>query len=181
MNETPRNRSKTPWTPAHLDALRAHCRQPLIDWPAVAAETGHSLASCKTRASTLGLLAVDAAGAPRRSNRHRNPWTPAQTALLRECVKPPRDWDRAMRETGRSLASCRQQATRCGFMAMFPAPARKNTPPKKTVAIKSVRLQRRAAAVLRPCLCCRRTFRSQGAHNRLCDPCRHVSTNPFDL
>lgn len=29
-----------------------------------------------------------------------------------------------------------------------------------------------ARAVLRPCLRCRRDFRSEGFHNRLCDACR---------
>lgn len=29
---------------------------------------------------------------------------------------------------------------------------------------------------LRPCLCCRRTFLSQGAHNRLCDLCRRLDS-----
>lgn len=26
----------------------------------------------------------------------------------------------------------------------------------------------------RPCMCCGTGFRSQGAHNRLCDPCRQL-------
>ena len=30
-----------------------------------------------------------------------------------------------------------------------------------------------------PCLCCRRLFRSAGAHNRLCPPCARRSVSPF--
>lgn len=31
----------------------------------------------------------------------------------------------------------------------------------------------RPQTVDRPCMCCRRPFPSEGAHNRLCDACRH--------
>ena len=32
----------------------------------------------------------------------------------------------------------------------------------------------------RPCMCCRKTFYSEGPHNRLCSGCRTKSTSPFD-
>ena len=32
----------------------------------------------------------------------------------------------------------------------------------------------------RSCLCCGRTFRSAGPHNRLCDPCRGRDVSPFE-
>ncbi len=31
---------------------------------------------------------------------------------------------------------------------------------------------------LRPCLCCRRVFESEGIHNRLCNPCRASGRSP---
>jgi hypothetical protein len=34
------------------------------------------------------------------------------------------------------------------------------------------RLIRTARTTTRPCLCCQKPFKSEGAHNRLCDPCR---------
>jgi hypothetical protein len=33
---------------------------------------------------------------------------------------------------------------------------------------------RKAAAQRRPCLRCKRTFASEGAHNRMCDHCRRI-------
>lgn len=41
--------------------------------------------------------------------------------------------------------------------------------------------RRRASRVMRPCMCCRRPFQSEGAHNRLCDPCRRKGSDisPF--
>lgn len=33
----------------------------------------------------------------------------------------------------------------------------------------------------RVCLCCNRTFNSEGAHNRLCTTCRAKSVGPYDI
>ncbi|MFN3973443.1 MAG: hypothetical protein ACK4L4_19165 [Gemmobacter sp.] len=33
----------------------------------------------------------------------------------------------------------------------------------------------------RPCLCCRREFVSEGAHNRLCGNCRHADAGPVAM
>lgn len=33
----------------------------------------------------------------------------------------------------------------------------------------------------RKCLCCNRPFLSQGAHNRLCTPCRGKTVSPYAL
>ena len=34
----------------------------------------------------------------------------------------------------------------------------------------------------RPCMCCRKTFDSEGSHNRLCGPCKSSrSINPFEV
>jgi hypothetical protein len=42
-----------------------------------------------------------------------------------------------------------------------------------TAAMKGIEKRlRRATAPRRPCLCCGQAFPSEGAHNRLCDPCR---------
>ena len=38
-------------------------------------------------------------------------------------------------------------------------------------------MERQASWRERPCLCCREVFLSQGAHNRLCNPCRTKSTD----
>ncbi len=32
----------------------------------------------------------------------------------------------------------------------------------------------------RPCLCCRRTFASEGAHHRMCDRCKRGDRRPRD-
>lgn len=36
---------------------------------------------------------------------------------------------------------------------------------------------KRSRGTVRPCLCCRRPFLSEGAHNRLCDPCRRKGSD----
>lgn len=36
----------------------------------------------------------------------------------------------------------------------------------------------RARKTVRPCLCCRREFQSEGIHNRLCDVCRRAGDGP---
>lgn len=41
--------------------------------------------------------------------------------------------------------------------------------------------RRHAAQQQRACLCCGKAFLSEGAHNRLCDACRRLSGNPFDV
>lgn len=38
-------------------------------------------------------------------------------------------------------------------------------------------LERKASWRERPCMCCREVFLSEGAHNRLCNPCRTKSTD----
>lgn len=38
---------------------------------------------------------------------------------------------------------------------------------------------RREQATWRTCLCCTATFPSEGAHNRMCDPCRANPTRAF--
>jgi recombinational DNA repair protein RecR len=36
------------------------------------------------------------------------------------------------------------------------------------------RMLREAARVTRPCITCGRAFKSDGAHNRMCNPCRQT-------
>lgn len=38
---------------------------------------------------------------------------------------------------------------------------------------------KRRTRITRPCLCCRRDFESEGAHNRLCQHCRRLSPSPY--
>ncbi len=48
--------------------------------------------------------------------------------------------------------------------------------PRKEVAIQLLSEKRRGGrkSKIRPCLCCRRPFFSEGAHHRICDPCKAV-------
>ena len=43
-------------------------------------------------------------------------------------------------------------------------------------------LEAKPMLTARPCMCCRKTFDSAGAHNRLCGPCKSSrSINPFEV
>jgi hypothetical protein len=39
---------------------------------------------------------------------------------------------------------------------------------------------RRSGVRVRPCMCCETPFPSEGAHNRLCDPCRKRGAEPYN-
>ncbi len=39
---------------------------------------------------------------------------------------------------------------------------------------------RRKGTTQRACMCCGKTFLSEGAHNRLCGACRNRSAGPYD-
>lgn len=41
--------------------------------------------------------------------------------------------------------------------------------------------KRQPFAALRPCLCCKTPFKSQGPGNRLCARCRGISVGPFEI
>lgn len=112
--------------------------------------------------------------------RVKNPWTPAQLAALRACCQQKTatrkiDWPRAAQDTGHPVASCKHKASTLGLTEQTPAAGRKR------ILIRSVNLERRDRAHPRPCLCCQREFRSEGAHNRLCDTCRRIDASPFEL
>lgn len=40
--------------------------------------------------------------------------------------------------------------------------------------------RRRKGTTERACMCCGKTFLSEGAHNRLCGACRHRSASTYD-
>lgn len=40
--------------------------------------------------------------------------------------------------------------------------------------------ERKRKLIERPCLNCRRPFKSHGPHNRLCNDCRKINTSPFE-
>lgn len=42
-------------------------------------------------------------------------------------------------------------------------------------------LERKAQHVKRPCITCRKSFLSEGAHNRMCSSCRAAASEMFDL
>lgn len=57
---------------------------------------------------------------------------------------------------------------------------------RSEVSIESLLLRlekqdRQAKLLVRRCLCCGASFRSEGAHNRLCCRCRTRETTPFEL
>lgn len=70
---------------------------------------------------------------------------------------------------GRSESSISSRAKTLAEKAGRPLPKAAQAPamarPKKT---------------LRPCMCCRTEFASDGPHNRLCAACRRIETTPFD-
>jgi hypothetical protein len=55
---------------------------------------------------------------------------------------------------------------------------------EKAIAVARSRLKLAPAITgrtHRPCMCCRRSFASEGKHNRLCDPCREVAANEYGV
>lgn len=46
---------------------------------------------------------------------------------------------------------------------------------------KPVETIKKPKPIARPCMCCTRSFLSDGPHNRLCKTCRKTSTNPFAI
>ena len=47
-------------------------------------------------------------------------------------------------------------------------------------APQEIKPHRRKGTTERACMCCGKTFLSEGAHNRLCGGCRNRSASPYD-
>jgi hypothetical protein len=57
-----------------------------------------------------------------------------------------------------------------------PFPTREAALQARTVAYARLK----PVTQVRPCLCCDAPFPSEGAHNRLCDPCRARGSEPYN-
>lgn len=106
----------------------------------------------------------------------RNPWTNGHIATLRRMREEEgASFPEISQEINHSEQSCMQMASRFGIRA--PSRVRHKRRVDARATAKSAytgRLTRaaRAKSTLRPCLCCRQDFPSQGNHNRLCASCR---------
>lgn len=84
----------------------------------------------------------------------RTPWTDIEDGLLRTYI-------------AEGVAPC--------------AAARRLSRPESSVYRRIEALSLKAQKKLRPCLCCRAEFLSDGPHNRLCGRCRTKEKTPFDF
>ncbi|MEY4591526.1 MAG: hypothetical protein RIR18_421 [Pseudomonadota bacterium] len=57
----------------------------------------------------------------------------------------------------------------------------KQTGTKKQSQYLPKKLKPKGGKQQRNCMCCQKEFMSDGAWNRLCSPCRHKGTTPFDI
>lgn len=116
----------------------------------------------------------------------RIPWTPAEDAVLLQDDADGVHWklvgftlpNRTLAARHHRLAYLRRQ------MKGDPNPRhRKGTQIDKDIlAHWAEQRERRDARQMRPCMCCRESFPSEGSHNRLCEKCtkRSHDFTPFD-
>lgn len=76
--------------------------------------------------------------------------------------------------TGHSEMACERRATDLGLTNRF-----KSRRPRQDYMAPIA--EARANGQRRPCLCCGRTFRSEGPHHRMCINCRSKSLSPLDI
>lgn len=84
----------------------------------------------------------------------RNPWTDIEDGLLRTYIAD-------------GVSPC--------------AAANRLSRPESSVYRRIESLSLKVKKQQRACLCCRRPFMSDGAHNRLCSSCRSKDKTPFDF
>lgn len=94
-----------------------------------------------------------------------NPWTPQQIATLRRLREQNYSLARIAARVGHSANACKTKVHKLGLY---------KSAPRAVVAAAGQNKN------MRPCLCCRAPFRSEGPHNRMCPKCRTVSVSPFE-
>lgn len=103
----------------------------------------------------------------------RNPWTRTQLARLREMRADGCSFEEIAAEVNHTAQSCHSKAYTLGIHSPVRHKRRVDARmPAKSAYTGRVTRDSRAKSTLRPCLCCRQDFPSQGAHNRLCPSCR---------
>jgi hypothetical protein len=79
--------------------------------------------------------------------------------------------------TGHSEMACERRATDLGLTNRFTNRRRRENVATYTAPASDARKSRQR----RPCLCCGRTFYSEGPHHRMCINCRRKSLSPLDI
>lgn len=100
-------------------------------------------------------------------------YTPHEIRRLRAMREAGMGLDEISRALGRTPQSCQTTAARHGIRTGN----KRVRPPCQSSP--STQADARGRKVI-PCLNCRHLFFSEGAHNRLCKPCRRISSSPFD-
>ncbi len=103
----------------------------------------------------------------------RNPWTPTQLAQLREMREHGCSFEEIAMRMDHTLGSCRNKAYTLGIQP----PEHMRRGYRRATSERVLAGHRKPATAqtkkgMRPCLCCRNDFASQGPHNRLCKNCR---------
>lgn len=149
------------WTAQEDALLCAHVRAG-ASVPDVTRATGRSANAVLCRLKLLQRRGE----APAFQVRARRPWVAHEDGILLDGVREGIPARTIARTLGRTLAATQHRikyhARLAGASAIAPAPGRAARPGP------------------RPCLCCGKTFTSEGAHNRLCAHCRSKSASPFD-
>jgi hypothetical protein len=109
--------------------------------------------------------------------RDRNPWTRAQLARLREMRADGCSFEEIAAEVNHTAQACHSKAYTLGIHSPAGRARRSDAgvvrhQTRRPPSTGRLSLAARAKSTLRPCLCCRNDFPSQGPHNRLCPGCR---------
>lgn len=100
----------------------------------------------------------------------RRTWTPEEDAALSALIAKGEPAAAIARAIGRPESSVYSRTAILANQAR-PTPAK---PGKQKADTKPGR-------AMRPCMCCRKDFLSEGSHNRLCCCCTRIQKTPFEL
>lgn len=162
--------NKTPWTHEQVVRLR-ELRSKGASFGLIAREVGHTAGACQTKAVQLGV---------------RSP-APRGRALMQKripAVQKPEAPRRHQHWTTEEEQRLLTLATHRMSHAEIAAKLNRTT---AAVTLRLSQLLRGATSAKkkegqrRPCLNCRRSFNSEGPHNRLCKNCRSMSVSPFEI
>jgi hypothetical protein len=128
---------------------------------------------------------------PVRRNTLPGRWTPAEDETLRAMRESGEPFEQISRAVGRTPSACVYRAFMLGVYkrrrVSSPLANPAAEPPGRMTAhehfLESCRApqsESRSRARKRPCLCCRRSFHSQGPHHRLCTRCRGGSLHRYE-
>lgn len=114
----------------------------------------------------------------------RSLWNIEMIETLRAMERDERFMREVSEAVGMSISACYKKLEELGITRKIPRRGRR--PGNSSAKLKgpeyysSPASDTRRRSMLRPCLRCRTRFPSEGAHNRLCNACRHESASPFD-